>query len=403
MVVHEKAGLRAEKGDLTNIARLVSSYYELRPDAGVAGQRVSFGTSGHRGISSKSSFNAEHIFAITQAVCDYRSSCGITGPLYLGMDSHALSEAALRSAVEVLVANGVYVRIQKDFGYTPTPVISHAILRHNDLCGSKADGIVITPSHNPPEYGGFKYNPPNGGPADSDVTDIIEAGANGYLESGLAGVKRVSWLRASGSEFVEAYDYIMPYIQGLVRVVDMESIGGSGLRLGVNALGGSTLDFWARIGEYYKLDLEVLEGYFDHQFGFMTLDHDGKIRMDCSSPYAMASLIALRDRFDLGFGNDPDGDRHGIVDSKGLMNPNHALSVAIDYLFRHRDWLPRVRVGKTLVSSSMIDRVARSLGREVCEVPVGFKWFVDGLFDGSLGFCGEESAGASFLCMDGSP
>ncbi|MEZ4599649.1 MAG: phosphoglucomutase (alpha-D-glucose-1,6-bisphosphate-dependent) [Syntrophotaleaceae bacterium] len=404
MALHPLAGKPAPKSILANIPRLISDYYLRRPDPDDPLQLVSFGTSGHRGCASNRTFNEDHILAIIQAICDYRKEAGISGPLFLGMDTHALSEPARATALEVLAANGVDVRIDKDFGYTPTPVISHAILTCNkDRQESPADGIVITPSHNPPDNGGIKYNPPNGGPADTDVTSNIADRANEYLRRGLAGVKRVPYDRAITAACVTTYDFVTPYVEDLANVIDMEAIRKAGLRIAADALGGSGLGYWKPIAERYRLDITVMNGHPDPTFSFMSVDKDGKIRMDCSSASAMAGLISLKDSYDIAFGNDPDFDRHGIVTpSAGLMNPNHYLAVAIDYLFRHRKgWRKDAAVGKTLVSSSMIDRVAADLGRPLREVPVGFKWFVDGLVDGSYGFGGEESAGASFLRHDG--
>lgn len=404
MAIDPRAGKLADPAALTNIPRLISNYYALKPDPGIRSQRVSFGTSGHRGTSLDCSFNENHILAITQAICAYRHEQGTTGPLFLGMDTHALSEPAQMSALEVLAANDVEVMIDQDNGYVPTPGISRAILAHNR--GRKdglADGIVITPSHNPPFDGGFKYNPPSGGPADTTATKWIENLANDLLAQNLQGVKRIPYERALRTSTVRRFDYISLYVDGLASVVDMDAIRD--LNLGVDPLGGAGVAYWPRIAEKYKLNLTVVNKTVDPTFRFMTLDWDGKIRMDCSSPYAMASLIALKDRFDVAFACDTDHDRHGIVaPSVGLLNPNHYLAVAIDYLFRNRPgWKADAGLGKTLVSSSMIDRVAASLQRRLLEVPVGFKWFVDGLLDGSLGFGGEESAGASFLCKDGSP
>jgi phosphoglucomutase len=389
---------------LANIPRLVAAYYAIKPDPTDPTQRVAFGTSGHRGSSRHGSFNEDHILATTQAICDYRAGRGLRGPLYLGMDTHALSEPAFMTALEVLAGNGVPTRIQTGRGYTPTPVISHAILIWNrDHPGVLADGIVITPSHNPPEDGGFKYNPPSGGPADTDITTAVETMANAYLEKGLAGVRRRSYTAALAADTTEAYDYVAPYVADLATIVDLPAIKAAGVRIGVDPLGGSGVAFWAPIRERYGLDVELVSDVVDPTFSFMTVDKDGKIRMDCSSPYAMERLIALRDHYDVAFGNDPDYDRHGIVTpSAGLLNPNHYLAVAINYLFRTRTgWSPEAAVGKTLVSSAMIDRVAADLGRPLREVPVGFKWFVPGLLDGSFGFGGEESAGASFLRFDG--
>ena len=394
------AGKPAPRAILTNIPRLISAYYTHIPDPENPAHQVAFGTSGHRGSSVRCSFNERHILAITQAICDYRRAQGIDGPLFLGMDSHALSEPALDTAVEVLAANDIELVIQADHGYTPTPVISHAILTYNrNRHAHMADGIVITPSHNPPDDGGFKYNPPSGGPADTSITKWIEARANELLRGGLREVKRLTWGEAKTAASTHEYDFVRDYVDDLKDVLDMEAIAGAGLRIGVDPMGGASVAFWAPIAETYGLNLEVVNDTFDPAFGFMSVDHDGKIRMDCSSPYAMARLIELGDRFDIAFGNDPDVDRHGIVTrSSGLMNPNHYLAVAVNYLFQHRPgWRKDAAVGKTLVSSSMIDRVTAELGRPLAEVPVGFKFFVDGLLDGSFGFGGEESAGASFL------
>ncbi len=399
MPVHPLAGKPAPSSMRVSIPRLITSFYAEHPDPAEPGQRVSFGTSGHRGVSTDRSFNEDHILAVTQAVVEYRRRAGITGPLFLGMDPHALSEPAHAVTLEVLAANGVPVRYQADGGYTPTPVISHAILAHNRRTGAAlADGIVITPSHNPPDNGGFKYNPPHGGPAGGEVTGVIEGHANALLGAGLDGVRRVTLARALRTDGIDAYDYVEPYVAGLGGVVDLESVRSSGLKLGVDPMGGAGLAYWAPIAERYGLDLELVSDEFDPTFLFMAVDRDGKIRMDCSSPYAMALLLDLRDRFDLAFGNDPDYDRHGIVTPTGLMKPNHYLAVMISYLFGHRPgWSAGAGVGKTLVSSSIIDRVAADAGLSLVEVPVGFKWFVEGLRDGSLGFGGEESAGASFL------
>ncbi len=403
MSKHPLAGQPAPSELLVNVPRLVASYYTVRPDASRPGERVAFGTSGHRGTSEEASFNEDHIAAISQAVCEYRARQGVRGPLFLGADTHALSEPALRTAVEVLVANDVRVVLSADFAPVPTPVVSHAILTHNRGGAERADGVVITPSHNPPADGGFKYNPPHGGPAGTDVTGWVQARANALLESGLDGVRRTTFRRALEDGGAERRDMVTPYVDDLAQVVDLDAVGASGLRLGVDPLGGASLPYWDPIADRYGLDLRVVNRRLDPAFGFMHVDHDGKIRMDCSSPDAMAGLIALRGDFDVAFGNDPDSDRHGIVTpAGGLMNPNHYLSVAVDYLFRHRpDWSTSAAVGKTLVSSSMIDRVAADLRRPLMEVPVGFKWFVDGLLDGSYGFGGEESAGASFLRRDG--
>lgn len=404
MKLHELAGKPAPRELLINVPRLVSAYYTYEPDVNNPAHRVSFGTSGHRGSSLTGSFNEAHILAIMQAVCDYRKKAGTGGPMFVGMDTHALSEAALQTSLEVLAANGVEVMIQEGRGYTPTPVVSFAILTYNQgRADNLADGIIITPSHNPPEDGGIKYNPPSGGPAGTDETRTIQARANELLESGLKEVKRFSLKRALQADTTHEYDYVTPYVQDLARIIDTEAIRSAKLKIGVDPMGGAGLHYWDPIAETYGLDLEVVNPAVDPTFSFMTVDKDGKIRMDCSSPSAMASLIGLKDRFDIAFGNDPDYDRHGIVTrSAGLMNPNHYLAVAIDYLFRNRPgWSADAAVGKTLVSSSMIDRVARRLGRRLAEVPVGFKWFVDGLLDGSYGFGGEESAGASFLRKDG--
>ncbi|MBP7962441.1 MAG: phosphoglucomutase (alpha-D-glucose-1,6-bisphosphate-dependent) [Caldilineaceae bacterium] len=398
------AGKPAPKEMLINVPRLISDYYTHKPDPANPAHAVSFGTSGHRGSSTANSFNEDHILAISQAICEVRKHEGTTGPLFLGMDTHALSEAAQASAVEVFAANGVDVRIQAGGGYTPTPVISHAILSFNR--GKRtglADGVVITPSHNPPNDGGFKYNPPSGGPADTGATKIIQDRANQIIAGGLADVRRMPLERAMRSDFVGEIDYVTPYVADLGAVVDMAAIARSRIKIGADPLGGAGVAYWQPIAEMYGLDLTVVNPYVDPTFGFMTVDKDGKIRMDCSSPDAMASLIGLKNGFDIAFANDPDADRHGVVTpSVGLMNPNHYLAVAINYLFQHRpNWRADAAVGKTLVSSSMIDRVAASLNRRLAEVPVGFKWFVDGLVDGSYGFGGEESAGASFLRMDG--
>ena len=405
MAIHELAGKPAPRSMLVNIPRLVTAYYANHPEVTDKSQQVAFGTSGHRGSSFKSSFNEDHILAITQAICEYRAANGITGPLFLGMDTHALSEPSFVTALEVLAANGVEVMLQKGFGYTPTPVISHAILGYNRARTSGlADGIVITPSHNPPEDGGFKYNPPNGGPADTNTTHWIESRANDLLGDKNRGVRRIGYQRALSASSTHPHDYVEPYVEDLQNVVDLEIIASSGIKLGVDPLGGSAVGYWEPISERYGVVINVVNPTVDPTFGFMTVDKDGKIRMDCSSPYAMARLIELKDSYSVAFGNDPDSDRHGIVTpSAGLMNPNHYLSVAIWYLFQHRaGWRPDAAVGKTLVSSSMIDRVAGHLGRKVAEVPVGFKWFVDGLLDGSYGFGGEESAGATYLRKNGS-
>ena len=403
MAQHPHAGKPARVEDLTNIPRLVAAYYLNKPDMSLPDQRVAFGTSGHRGSSLNSAFTESHIQAVSQALAEYRQNKGITGPLFIGMDTHALSEAALASAVQVLAANGVKVRIQQGLGYTPTPVVSHAILTYNRAGHTdQADGVVITPSHNPPQDGGFKYNPPHGGPAEGDITKWVEDRANQILENGSVDVNVMPYAAAIASEFVEEYDYVTPYVNDLGNVLDMDAIRKAGLKIGVDPLGGAGVAYWDVIAKTYDLNIEVVNYRVDPTFSFMTLDRDGKIRMDCSSPWAMASLIGLKDKFDIALGNDPDYDRHGIVTKSGLMNPNHYLAVAIQYLFTHRpNWPKQAAVGKTLVSSSIIDRVAGKIGRNLKEVPVGFKWFVDGLFDGSFGFGGEESAGASFLRKDG--
>lgn len=404
MTIHALAGKKAPRSILVNVPRLISCYYTNHPDVSEPTQRVEFGTSGHRGNSFKYSFNEDHIYAITQAICCYREAQGINGPLFLGFDTHALSEPAFISAVEVLAANHIVTMIAKDHHYTPTPAISHAILTYNkDRKNGFADGVVITPSHNPPDNGGIKYNPPHGGPADTQATQWIADLANEFLQNKLNGVKRISYQQAVQSPNVHEYNYIDTYVNDLQNIIDMEAIKQSGLKLGADALGGSGLGYWLPIAERYGIDIDVINGFADPTFSFMNVDSDGKIRMDCSSPYAMAGLIELKDQYDLAFGNDPDFDRHGIVTrSSGLLNPNHYLAVAIHYLFQDRQsWRKDAAVGKTLVSSSMIDRVAASLGRPLAEVPVGFKWFVDGLVDGSFGFGGEESAGASFLRKDG--
>ncbi|MFZ0430485.1 MAG: phosphoglucomutase (alpha-D-glucose-1,6-bisphosphate-dependent) [Acidobacteriota bacterium] len=402
MDVHELAGKPAPESMLANIPRLVSEYFAVQPDPTQAGQRVSFGTSGHRGSSSEGTFNEQHVLAIAQAIAEYRQSQGIEGPLFLGKDTHALSEPAHISALEVLVANGAAVHVAADLGFTPTPVISHAILAHNRRGAEHlADGVVITPSHNPPEDGGFKYNPPHGGPADQQVTQWIQQRANEILEHGGNEVKRVPYRQAL--EAAIRHDYISSYVDDLGSVIRLDAIRDADIELGVDPMGGAGIAYWDPIADRYGLKLEVVNRRVDPTFRFMCVDWDGKIRMDCSSPYAMAGLIAMKDRFRVAFGNDSDFDRHGIVTPEGgLMNPNHFLAVAVSYLFQNRDqWPERAAVGKTLVSSSMIDRVAASLGRRISEVPVGFKWFVEGLSDGSYGFGGEESAGASFLRIDG--
>ena len=404
MAVHELAGRQAPGEILVNIPRLISSYYTQSPISSNPSQRVSFGTSGHRGSSFDGSFNEEHIAAICQALTEVRVEEGVAGPLFVGMDTHALSEPAFVTSLEVFAANGVEVRIQSGRGYTPTPVISHAILAHNTGRTSMlADGVVITPSHNPPDDGGFKYNPPSGGPADTSMTTRIQDRANALLELGVGGVKRISLRRALEADTTQEVDLMHPYIDDLRNVLNMDAIAKSGLRIGADPMGGAGVGYWNPIADRYGLDLEVVNTVVDPTFSFMTVDKDGKIRMDCSSPYAMAGLIAMKDRYDVAFGNDPDFDRHGIVTpSAGLMNPNHYLAASVAYLYQNRpNWPPETAIGKTLVSSSMIDRVARHLGRRLAEVPVGFKWFVDGLMDGTYGFGGEESAGASFVRRDG--
>jgi phosphoglucomutase len=396
-------GQHPTNDQLVNVPRLVTRYFADRPDPAIAEQRVAFGTSGHRGSSLKTAFNELHILATTQAICDYRRAAGIDGPLFLGIDTHALSEPAFVSAMEVLAANEVEVRIDDRRGYTPTPVVSHAILTHNrGRSSGLADGIVITPSHNPPEDGGFKYNPPNGGPSGTEATKSVEQAANRLLADPQP-IRRIAFQKALAAPTTRPHDFVSAYVADLAAVIDMEAIRAAGVRIGVDPLGGAGVAYWPVIRERYGLQLEIVNDAVDPTFRFMTLDWDGRIRMDCSSPSAMAGLIALRDRFDVAFGNDTDNDRHGIVTpSAGLLNPNHYLAVAIDYLFNHRPgWNAGAGIGKTVVSSSLIDRVASHLGRRLVEVPVGFKWFVDGLLAGSLGFGGEESAGASFLRRDG--
>jgi phosphoglucomutase len=406
MALHPEAGKPASKEQLVNVAKLTSAYYTHQPTKGDISQAVSFGTSGHRGSSILNTFNDMHIAAICQALAEFRQDQNITGPLYMGMDTHALSEAAFSTAVEVLAANGVALVVQENRGYTPTPVISHAILQHNGTAPKdQADGVVITPSHNPPEDGGFKYNQSHGGPADSDVTNLIQQRANEIISNDMAGVKRMNLAAAYDSGYVTEIDFSEDYIAQLDQVIDMQAIAKAGLVLGTDPLGGAGLGYWDKIAERYGINIEVVNRNVDQQFGFMHRDKDGKIRMDCSSPYAMASLIDLKDKFDVAFGNDPDFDRHGIVTRKsGLMNPNHYLAVAIQYLFQHRtQWPKDIKIGKTLVSSSMIDRVVNGLGRELAEMPVGFKWFVQGLLSSEIGFAGEESAGGIFLRRDGKP
>ncbi|MFI9325273.1 phosphoglucomutase (alpha-D-glucose-1,6-bisphosphate-dependent) [Kitasatospora aureofaciens] len=403
-MAHVRAGQPAQPGDLVDVARLVTAYYTLRPDPQEVSQQVAFGTSGHRGSSLDAAFNEDHIAATTQAICEYRAGQGVGGPLFLGADTHALSEPAKVTALEVLAANGVQVLIDAADGYTPTPAVSHAILGFNRRGGQAlADGIVVTPSHNPPRDGGFKYNPPSGGPAGSEATGWIQDRANELIREGLRGVRRVPYARALAAATTGRYDFLGAYVDDLPSVVDLEAVRGAGLRIGADPLGGASVAYWGRIAEVHGLDLTVVNPVTDPTWRFMTLDWDGKIRMDCSSPAAMASLIGRKDEYAIATGNDADADRHGIVTPDGgLMNPNHYLAVAVDYLFRHRgDWPGDAAVGKTLVSSSMLDRVAADLGRTLVEVPVGFKWFVEGLLEGSIAFGGEESAGASFLRRDG--
>jgi phosphoglucomutase len=404
MSTHPLAGKPAPKDLLIDVGRLEAAFYDAKPDPTDPNQLVSFGTSGHRGTSFNATFTETHILAITQAICEYRRAREITGPLFMGKDTHALSQPAERVALEVLAANGVETFIQRDNGFTPTPVISRAILTYNrDRSDSLADGIVITPSHNPPSDGGFKYNPPNGGPADTDVTDWIQNCANDLLRAGNRDVQRIGLDAALKASTTHSQDFVMPYVEDLANVIDFEAIRSSGLKIGIDPLGGAAAAYWQPVAERYDVNITVVNPKIDPTFAFMTLDHDGKIRMDCSSPWAMAGLVALKDRFDIAFGNDPDSDRHGIVTpSAGLLNPNHYLAVAIRYLLTNRrQWSPSAVVGKTLVSSCLIDRVVASLGRKLWEVPVGFKWFTPGLFDGSCCFGGEESAGASFLRRDG--
>lgn len=398
-----QAGEKVSAKQLINIQRLVSEYYINKPDVNEETQQVAFGTSGHRGSSFKNSFNEDHILAITQALCDFRKAKGIRGTLFIAKDTHALSTPAELTTLQVLVANGIKCKIAQNDGYTPTPVLSFTVIEANKDSKELCDGIVITPSHNPPQDGGFKYNMPNGGPADTDVTSVIERNANEYLKNKLDGVKKVSVNEALSK--VEEFDFITPYVKSLAQIIDMPLLQNSTLKVGVDPLGGSGIEVYKKINEIYGLNLEIVNDSIDPTFSFMSLDHDLKVRMDCSSEYAMASLIALKDQFDLAFANDPDFDRHGIVTkSVGLMNPNHYLSVAIWYLTQNRNkWSPSLKIGKTLVSSSMIDRVVASLGKTLYEVPVGFKWYVDGMSKGEIAFGGEESAGASFLRFDGTP
>ncbi|MFF1963706.1 phosphoglucomutase (alpha-D-glucose-1,6-bisphosphate-dependent) [Streptomyces sp. NPDC058232] len=402
---HERAGQQARPEDLTDVARLVTAYYTLHPDPAEPDQRVAFGTSGHRGSSTATAFNEDHIAATSQAISEYRASQGTDGPLFLGADTHALSEPARVTAIEVFAANDVTVLIDSADGYTPTPAVSHAILTHNrGRTSGLADGVVVTPSHNPPGDGGFKYNPPNGGPAGSEATGWIQERANEIIAGGMKDVRRLPYVRALAAPTTSTYDFLGSYVADLPSVLDLDAVRAAGVRIGADPLGGASVAYWGRIAEQHRLDLTVVNPLTDPTWRFMSLDWDGRIRMDCSSPYAMASLIEQRDRYQIATGNDADADRHGIVTpDAGLMNPNHYLSVAINYLFAHRaQWPTAAGVGKTLVSSGMIDRVAADLGRQLVEVPVGFKWFVDGLVDGSFGFGGEESAGASFLRRDGS-
>ncbi|MFC0179148.1 phosphoglucomutase (alpha-D-glucose-1,6-bisphosphate-dependent) [Thorsellia kenyensis] len=411
MAKHERAGQLPLSNDLINIAELTSQYYVSQPAINEVSHKVKFGTSGHRGTSLKQTFNEAHILAIAQAICEIRREQGITGPCFIGKDTHALSESAFISVIEVFAANGVQTFIQPDNGYTPTPAISHAILNYNAQNPiGLADGIVITPSHNPPEDGGIKYNPPNGGPADTDITGLIEKRANQFLDarakddSLMANVKRMPFSKAMKAACIIEKDVMMPYIQELDKVIDINCIQGANLSLGVDPLGGAGIRYWEEIANYYNLNLTLVNDSIDQTFRFMPLDHDGIIRMDCSSEDAMASLLKIKDKFDIAFANDPDYDRHGIVTPAGLMNPNHYLAVAINYLFQHRPhWDKSLAVGKTLVSSAMIDRVVKGINRQLLEVPVGFKWFVEGLYNGKIGFGGEESAGASFLRHDGTP
>ncbi len=403
MSIHPHAGKPVRPEDRINLGRLVTDYYLFQPDVKIAEQRVSFGTSGHRGCANKVSFNEGHLLAICQAVAEYRNQQRFTGPLYLGKDTHALSEPAFATAISVLIANGVPVVIQQDEGFTPTPVISRLIIVHNKNNSDQADGLIITPSHNPPTDGGIKYNPPHGGPAEGGITKLIEERANELLANNLIDVKRIDFTDAMQSPLLQKQDFIRFYSDQLAQVIDMKSISDAGIKIGVDPLGGSGIHYWPEIAKQYNLNIDVVNPVVDASFAFMPLDKDGKIRMDCSSPYAMAGLIAMKDNYDVSVGNDPDFDRHGIVTPQGgLMNPNHYLAVAINYLLTHRNWPADAKIGKTLVSSSLIDRLAQKLEKPLSEVPVGFKWFVDGLRDSSYAFGGEESAGASFLALDGS-
>ncbi|WBA18733.1 phosphoglucomutase (alpha-D-glucose-1,6-bisphosphate-dependent) [Salinivibrio kushneri] len=404
MAVHPQAGQRANPQDLCDIPALVTRFFQTQPRPGHPSQRVAFGTSGHRGSALNTTFNRDHILAIAQAICDERSARGISGPVFVGKDTHALSEPAFGAVVEVLTANQVQVIAQAEQGYTPTPSISQQILAYNRDHAEKADGIVITPSHNPPQDGGIKYNPPHGGPAEGAITKSIEARANDYIDAGLEGVQRLAIDEARASAYYQEQDLVTPYVAGLEHVVDIKAIQAAGLKLAVDPLGGAGIRYWQQIAAHYQLDITLINDHVDPTFGFMPRDGDGVIRMDCSSAYAMAGLLTYKDDYDLAFGNDPDFDRHGIVTPAGLMNPNHYLAVCIDYLFRHRpQWSADLGVGKTLVSSAIIDKVVGDLARPLVEVPVGFKWFVPGLSEGTLGFGGEESAGASFLTFDGQP
>ena len=403
-MINDLAGKLAPKSELIDVGLLIGSYYELKPNPSEETQSVSFGTSGHRGNALVKSFNEAHVMAITQAVCEYKKKMDYNGVLYIGKDTHVLSGVAQMTTIRVCSANEVLVAVSKDDEFTPTPLISFAILEHNKNSDKLSDGIVITPSHNPPQDGGFKYNTPNGGPADTEVTSIIEKRANEILKNGLKDVKIVSYEEAINSKYFQKLDFITPYVEALEDIVDIKAIKASNMKIAADALGGSAIPVYKKIKSYYNLDMDIINPYVDYTFSFMTLDHDGKIRMDCSSPYSMASLLKLKDNYDLAFANDTDADRHGIVTPKGgLINPNHYLSVVIWYLFKYRkNWKNSLKIGKTLVSSSMIDRICESLDKEVYEVPVGFKWFVDGLYEGWLGFGGEESAGASYLKLDGS-
>lgn len=404
MALHERAGKPAQQSDLINVAKLISDYYTLQPDVSIAEQAVTFGTSGHRGCAHKRSFNEAHIAAIAQALAEYRHAEKIMGPCYVGMDTHALSEAALTTTIEVLCANQVNVVIQVNRDYTPTPVISHAILQYNAIHSDQADGVVITPSHNPPQDGGFKYNATHGGPADTDATSTIQQRANEIMAAGNTAVIRMPIAAAMSSEYLSEVDFAPAYIDDLVNVIDMQAIANANIKIGADPLGGAGTRYWAMIAQQYGLNIEVVNTAVDQRFSFMTLDKDGQIRMDCSSPYAMAGLLAYKDKFALAFGNDADFDRHGIVTPQGLMNPNHYLAVAIDYVLNYRpQWSANLQIGKTLVSSSMIDRVVASNQRQLAEMPVGFKWFVQGLLNQSIGFAGEESAGGIFLRLDGTP